>query len=136
LTYKISKIIGEHTCEGRATEKASATPILFFGGSATAVSAFKVSAKNGLFLGQMARTPFEWSLKGYIRNDPRISHFLRLRTLGAAAFFWLLYFLLLKKESLARRDSSQKPSRRWREACFFSSKRRLEGTCGVKHAGR
>jgi hypothetical protein len=41
--------------------------------------AFKVSAKNGLFLGQ-------------------ISHFLRLRTLAAAAFFWLLYFLLLKKE--------------------------------------
>jgi hypothetical protein len=46
-------------------------------------------------------TPFEWSLKGYIRNDPRISHFLRLRTFVAAAFFWILYFLLLKKEYLA-----------------------------------
>tara|TARA_R110002167_G_scaffold123556_3_gene302587 strand:+ start:1645 stop:1824 length:180 start_codon:yes stop_codon:yes gene_type:complete len=56
----------------------------------------------------MARTPFEWSLKGYIRNDPRISHFLRLKTFVAAAFFWILYFLLLKKEYLARKDSSQK----------------------------
>jgi hypothetical protein len=46
----------------------------------------------------MARMPFEWSLKGYIRSDPRISHFMRLKTLAAAAFFWLLYFLLLKKE--------------------------------------
>ena len=52
-----------------------------FGGSATASSAFKVSAKNGLFLEQMARMTFEWSLKGHIRNDPRISHFLRLKTL-------------------------------------------------------
>jgi hypothetical protein len=55
-----------------------------FGGSATVVFAFQVSAKNGLFLGQMARMPFEWSLKGYIRNDPRISHFLRLITLVAS----------------------------------------------------
>jgi hypothetical protein len=29
----------------------------------------------------MAGVPFEWSLKGYIRNDPRTSYFLRLRTL-------------------------------------------------------
>jgi hypothetical protein len=46
----------------------------------------------------MARTPFEWSLKGYIRNDPKTSLFVRLKTLAAVAFFWLLYFLLLKKE--------------------------------------
>jgi hypothetical protein len=60
-------------------------------------SAFKVSAKNGLFLGQMAWTPFEWWLKGYIRNDPRISHFLRLKTLAAAAFFGYLFFAVEKK---------------------------------------
>jgi len=67
------------------------------GGTATAFSALKVSVKNGLFLGQMARTPFEWSLDGYIRNDPRISHFLRLITFVVAAFFWILYFLLFEK---------------------------------------
>jgi hypothetical protein len=49
----------------------------------------------------MTGKSFEWSLKGYIRNDPRISHFLRLKILAAAAFFWILYFLLLKKEYLA-----------------------------------
>jgi hypothetical protein len=32
-------------------------------------------------------TPFEWSLKGYIRNDPRISHFLRLKTLAVSGFY-------------------------------------------------
>jgi hypothetical protein len=98
LPYEIHQIIGEHTCVGKAKDKSIGFADYFFGGSATAFSAFKVSAKNGLFLGQMARTPFEWSLKGYIRNDPRISHFLRLKTLLAAALFWLLYFLLLKKE--------------------------------------
>jgi len=35
------------------------------------------------------------------RFTPKISHFMRLKTLAAAAFFWLLYFLLLKKKSLA-----------------------------------
>jgi hypothetical protein len=33
----------------RSKAPALATPILILGGSATAVSAFKVSAKNGLF---------------------------------------------------------------------------------------
>jgi hypothetical protein len=49
----------------------------------------------------MAWMPFEWKLEGHIWNDPKISRFVRLRTLAAAAFFWLLYFLLLKKEYLA-----------------------------------
>jgi len=57
----------------------------------------------------MARTPFEWSLKGYIRNDPRISHFLWLKTLAASGIFWILFFAV-EKEYLARRDSRQKPS--------------------------
>ena len=52
---------------------------------------------------------FEWSLKGYIRNDPRISHFLRLRTLVASGIFWILFFAV-EKEYLVRRDSRQKPS--------------------------
>jgi ribosome modulation factor len=39
---------------------------------------------------------FEWSLKGYIRNDNavgahRISHFLRLKTLVASGLSWLLF---------------------------------------------
>ncbi|GAC20964.1 hypothetical protein GARC_4017 [Paraglaciecola arctica BSs20135] len=42
-------------------------------------------------MGQMAWTPFEWKLKGHIWNDPRISYFMRLKTLLAAASFWLLY---------------------------------------------
>ncbi|WP_133471299.1 hypothetical protein [Paraglaciecola marina] len=67
------------------------------GGSVTALPAFKVSAKHGLLLGQMARTPFEWSLKGYIRNDSRISHFLRLRTLVASGFFSLLFLAVEEK---------------------------------------
>jgi hypothetical protein len=60
-------------------------------------SAFKVSAKNGLFLGQMARTPFVWSLKGYIRNDPRINHFLRLKTLAVSGLSCLLLLAVEKK---------------------------------------
>jgi hypothetical protein len=63
-------------------------------------SAFKVSAKNGSFLGQMTGKSFEWSLKGYIRNDLRMSHFLRLRTLAASGVFWIL-FLAVVKEYLA-----------------------------------
>jgi hypothetical protein len=45
----------------------------------------------------MAWTPFEWRLKGYIRNDPRISHFLRLRTLVPSGVFWLLFFAVVKE---------------------------------------
>jgi hypothetical protein len=36
-------------------------------------------------------------LEGNIRNDPRISHFLRLRTFVAAAFFGYLFFAVEKK---------------------------------------
>jgi hypothetical protein len=32
-----------------------------------------------------------------IRNDPRISHFLRLKILDAAAFFGYLFFAVEKK---------------------------------------
>jgi hypothetical protein len=53
---------------------------------------------------------FEWCLKGYIRNDPRISHFVRLKTLAASGLSWLLLLAVVKK-SLARKDSRQKPSR-------------------------
>jgi hypothetical protein len=49
-------------------------------------------------------------LEGNIRNDLRISHFLRLKTLAASGIFWLLFFAVVK-ESLARRDPRQKPSR-------------------------
>jgi len=56
------------------------------------------------------RTPFEWTLKGYIRNDPRISHFLRLRTLVASGIFWILFFAV-EKEYLVRRDSRQNHQR-------------------------
>jgi hypothetical protein len=40
-----------------------------FGGSDPAFPACNVSAQKGLILGQMTWTSFEWSLKGYIRND-------------------------------------------------------------------
>ena len=43
----------------------------------------------------------------HIRNDPIISHFLRLKTLVASGIFWILFFAV-EKEYLARRDSSQK----------------------------
>jgi hypothetical protein len=36
-------------------------------------------------------------LGGSIRNDSRISHFLRLKTLVAAAFFGYLFFAVEKK---------------------------------------
>jgi hypothetical protein len=64
----------------------------FLGGSATAFPPLKFQKKNGLFLGQMTRTSFEWSLKGYIRNDLRIIHFLRLKNLVASGIFWILFF--------------------------------------------
>jgi hypothetical protein len=74
----------------------------------------------------MAWMPFEWKLEGLIWNDPKISLFVRLKTLVVAAFFWILYFLLLKKEYLARRDSRQNHHGRWRAACF-SILKYLEG---------
>jgi hypothetical protein len=49
-------------------------------------------------------------LKGYIRNDPRISHFLRLRTLVASGIFWILFFAV-EKEYLVRKDSRQNHQR-------------------------
>jgi hypothetical protein len=48
----------------------------------------------------MTGKSFEWSLKGYIRNDPRISHFLRLKALVASGLSWLL-LLAVEKKSLA-----------------------------------
>jgi hypothetical protein len=51
---QIHLIIGEHKCEGQSKKaRASAPQILFFGGCATAFSAFKFSAQNGLFFGEM-----------------------------------------------------------------------------------
>jgi hypothetical protein len=60
-------------------------------------SAFKVSAKNGLFLGQMARMPFEWSLKGYIRNDPRISQFFAVKNFCSGGIFLDTLFFAVEK---------------------------------------
>jgi hypothetical protein len=51
-----------------------------------------------LILGGNGKDSISAKLGGNIRSDPKISLFVRLRTLAAAAFFWLLYFLLLKKE--------------------------------------
>jgi hypothetical protein len=45
----------------------------------------------------MTGKSFEWSLKGYIRNDPRISHFMRLKTLVVSGIFWLLFFAVEKE---------------------------------------
>jgi hypothetical protein len=41
--------------------------------------------------------PFEWKLEGYIWNDPKISLFVRLKALVAAAFFGYLFFAVEKK---------------------------------------
>ena len=69
----------------------SALPVSGFFVAPPRYSACKVSAENGLFSGQMAGMPFEWNPLGTIFRDPKISHFLRLRTLLAAASFWLLF---------------------------------------------
>ena len=45
----------------------------------------------------MARLPFEWKLEGLIWNDPKISLFVRLRTLGASGAFCLLFAAVGKK---------------------------------------
>jgi hypothetical protein len=45
----------------------------------------------------MTGKSFEWSLKGYIRNDPRISHFLRLKTLAVGGLSCLLLLAVEKK---------------------------------------
>jgi hypothetical protein len=45
----------------------------------------------------MAWTPFEWKLEGHIWNAPKISLFVRLKTLAAAAFFGYLFFAVEKK---------------------------------------
>jgi hypothetical protein len=57
----------------------------------------------------MARMPFERKLDGHICSDPKISLFVRLRTLVASGIFWVLFFAV-EKEYLVRRDSKQKPS--------------------------
>jgi len=54
----------------------------------------------------MAWMPFEWKLDGYIWNDPKMSLFVRLKTLVASGVFWILFFAVVK-EYLARRDSRQ-----------------------------
>jgi hypothetical protein len=74
---------------------------LIFGGSATAFSAFKVSAQNAYFRANGKRTPrgmsFEWKLEGHIWNDPEISLFVRLRILVANGTFCLLFAVVGKK---------------------------------------
>jgi hypothetical protein len=40
-----------------------------------------------------------------------------MKNIVASGIFWIL-FIAVEKEYLARRDSRQKPSGRWREACF------------------
>jgi hypothetical protein len=65
-----SQNIKSGTCRFIAAEITSIDFVdISFGGSATAFSACNVSAQKGLILGQMTWASFEWSLKGYIRND-------------------------------------------------------------------
>jgi hypothetical protein len=42
--------------------------------------------------GRRAGNAFEWKLEGHIWNDPKISLFVRLKTLAASGIFWLLFF--------------------------------------------
>ena len=54
----------------------------------------------------MAWTSFERKLQGYICSDPKISLFVRLKTLAVDGIFWILFFAV-EKEYLVRRDSKQ-----------------------------
>jgi hypothetical protein len=68
----------------------------------------------------MTRMSFEWSLKGYTRNDNAVgahrpSLFVRLRTLVVSGIFLVTLFFAVEKrvtgsKAAAARDSSQKPS--------------------------
>jgi hypothetical protein len=41
--------------------------------------------------------PFERKLNGHICSDPKISLFVRLKTLVACGIFWLLFFAVEKE---------------------------------------
>jgi hypothetical protein len=45
----------------------------------------------------MAWMPFEWKLEGLIWNAPKISLFVRLKTLAASGLSWLLLLAVEKK---------------------------------------
>jgi hypothetical protein len=45
----------------------------------------------------MARMPFEWKLEGLIWNDPNISLFVRLKTLGVGGIFLVTLFFAVEK---------------------------------------
>jgi hypothetical protein len=45
----------------------------------------------------MTGKSFEWKVDGLIWNDAKISLFVRLKTLAAAAFFGYLFFAVEKK---------------------------------------
>tara|TARA_R110002153_G_scaffold19073_1_gene65858 strand:- start:2923 stop:3135 length:213 start_codon:yes stop_codon:yes gene_type:complete len=51
----------------------------------------------------MARKPFERKLDGHICSDPKISLFVRLKTLVAAASFWLLFLSCRRKSNWLER---------------------------------
>jgi hypothetical protein len=74
----------------------------------------------------MAWMPFERKLEGLICSDPKISLFVRLKTLLASGIFWILFFAV-EKEYLVRRDSRQNHQGGWREACFIFTKYQIIG---------
>jgi hypothetical protein len=45
----------------------------------------------------MARMPFERKLEAHICSDPKISFFVRLKTLVVSGIFWLLFFAVEKE---------------------------------------
>ena len=79
----------------RSKAEASATPILIFGGSATAVSAFKVSAKNGLFLGKMTGRHFSGLWREHLKR-PKNKPFFAVKNFSSERHFtkYVLYFAL------------------------------------------
>jgi hypothetical protein len=64
--------------------------------------------------------PFEWKLEGLIWNDPKISLFVRLKTLAASGIFCLLFAAVGKKQVEQKgfcvktaKDGSKRQRIRW-----------------------
>jgi hypothetical protein len=74
-----------------------ASPIFIVGGFATALPHLKFQHKKAYFRGKWQGCHLSESWREHICSDPKISLFVRLKTLAASGIFWLLFFAVEKE---------------------------------------